>query len=148
VLGRGLKVGEYLQFNLNRANDTGTIGSSAYGLNDGSGSGAGNQVLQIYPNATYGWTPVSYNAYNNGNPTYNWDSPTTTLGLRLFSANGTFATIDYYVNGQYSGSWLYKTTSTTLDSFSFLAQSSVTGSEFNFNNLAVYTTDGNLSAVN
>jgi hypothetical protein len=148
VLGQGLQVGEYLQFTLNRLNDVGIIGLSAFGLNHGSAIGSGNQTFQVYPNVSGdGWTPVAYNGSNNTNPTYNWDAPTT-LGLQLTSADGHFATISYYVNGTYSGSWLYNTSSTSLDTFSLLAQSNTSNSVFSFNNLAIYTTKGALAGTN
>jgi hypothetical protein len=149
VLGRGLEVGEYLQFTLNRQNNAGIIGLSAFGVNHGSAIAAGNQPLDVYPNVTgYGWTPMSYNGSNNTNPAYNWNSPSTTLGLRLTSANGDYATISYYVNGTYSGSWLYPTTATSLDSFSLFSQSSTANAEFAFSNLAIYTSGTQASAIN
>jgi hypothetical protein len=149
ILGQGLPVGGYLQFTLNRQNDAGIIGVSAFGVNNGSEIGSGNQTLDVYPSqAGYGWTPISYNGSNNTNPTYNWDSATTTLGLRLTSADGVYATINYYVNGTYSGSWLYQTSSTSLSTFSLFSQSSTANAGFAFNNLTIYTPSGSLAATN
>jgi autotransporter-associated beta strand protein len=145
VLGRGLKVGEYLQFTLNRLNDTGAIGLTAFGDNHGSGTGSGSQTLNVF--AAGAWNAISYNAAGSGSvPTYNFDN-TTTLGVKLVAATGESATVNYYVNGVFTGSWLYQTTATTLDTLSFFAQSNTNNAAFDFNNLAVYTTDGNLAAT-
>ena len=146
VLGRGLKVGEYLQFTLNRQNDTGAIGLTAFGANHGSGSGAGSQTFNVF--AAGAWNAISYNATGSGSvPTYTFVMNTTTLGVKFVAATGESATVNYYVNGVFTGSWLYQTTATTLDTISLFAQSSTTNAAFDFNNLTVYTTDGNLAAT-
>jgi autotransporter-associated beta strand protein len=148
ILGRGLKPGEYLQFTLNRQNDAGIIGLSAFGLNHGSGTAAGNQPLNVFSQG--GWKYISFNPTGTtASPSlsYNWDAANTSLGLRLDSADGNFATLSYYINGVYGGSWLYPTTSKTLDTFSLFAQSNTANAGFGFNNLAIYTTNGNLAAT-
>ncbi|HSV16147.1 MAG TPA: hypothetical protein VLI90_17935, partial [Tepidisphaeraceae bacterium] len=146
ALGRGLNPGEYVQFTLNRQQDAGIVGFSAFGLNHGSGIGAGNQPLNVFSsgiNSTGGtWHYISFNPTGTTaapSTTYSWNTADT-LGLKLLSADGNFATIAYYVNGSYSGSWLYPTTAKTLDSFSLFAQSNTTGNGFGFNNLSIYTT--------
>ena len=110
------------------------IGLSAFGPNHGSGSGSANSTFSVWSNSA--WAPVSF-ATNGTNPTYDWDS-TRTVGVRLDSTDGSFATISYYIDGGYSGSWLYKTTARTLDTFSFYAQSNVLNAGFEFDNLGLY----------
>jgi autotransporter-associated beta strand protein len=148
AIGRGLKVGEYIQFTLNRQNNSGIIGVSLFGQNHGSGIAAGNQPLNVFSKGA--WTWVSFNptgTTSSPSLSYNWNSATT-LGFKLLSADGNFANVAYYINGSYSGSWLYQTTATALDNFSLFAQSNTAAAGFGFNNVAVYTTDGALAAKN
>lgn len=157
LLGRGLNPGEYVQFTLNRANDTGIIGVSAFGMNHGSAITSGNSPMQVY--SVEGWEPFTENPNATSNPSqknspyaawcfsYNWDSAST-LGVRLDSATGTSATVSYYINGTYAGSWEYQTSETSLSDISLFAQSSSTGAAFNFNNVLVYTGNGSLAATN
>jgi hypothetical protein len=120
---------------MRRENDTGIIGIGAFGLHHGSAIGAGtNSPLQIWP--INGWVPFSTGG-NGATTNYNFDI-THTMGLRLDSADGNFASVSYYLDGAYSGSWLYKTTATTLTSFSLFAQDSVANAGFEFDNLNVF----------
>ena len=135
LIGRGLKPGEYLEFSLRRQNDAGIVGAEAFNLHHGSAIGAGtSSPLQIWPISS--WVPFSTGA-NGSTASYNFDT-THTLGLRLDSADGSFASISYYIDGDYSGSWLYKTTQTTLTSFSLFAQDNIANAGFEFDNLHVY----------
>lgn len=157
LLGRGLNPGEYVQFTMNRANDSGIIGVSAFGLNHGSAISSGNSPMQV--DSVEGWEPFTLNPDITSNPSasnspysywcysYNWDT-TSTLGLRLDEATGTSATVSYYLNGTYAGSWEYQTSATTLNAISLFAQSNTTGAAFDFNNVLVYTANGSLSATN
>jgi len=133
--GRGLSPGDYLQFTLQREIDAGIIGVEAFGSHHGSGSNSGSSPLEVWSNNA--WTPFSF-AADGSNPSFDWGSTTHTLGLRLDSADGTFATISYYLDGGYAGSWLYPTTATSLDSFSLFAQSNVLNSAFDFGNVQVF----------
>ena len=134
VVGKGLSPGDYLQFTLRRESDAGIIGVAAFGLTHGSGAGPSPSPLNVFSDNT--WTPLSF-AAGGAVHTYDWNA-THTLGLRLDSADGTFATISYYLDGSYGGSWLYPTTSTTLDDISLLAQSNVLNSAFEFGNVQTY----------
>lgn len=136
VTGRGLMPGDYLQFNLSRQNNAGILGIGVFNTHQGSGAGAGASPLNAYSNNA--WTPFSLSAA--ASPlAYDW-SAAHTLGIRLDSADGTFATVSFYLDGNYSGSWLYQTPLKTLDSFSLFAQSNVLDSSFNFSNVQVYAT--------
>ena len=128
VAGKGLSPGDYLQFTLHRQNDAGIIGVAAFGLHHGSGANSGPSPLNVFSDNT--WTPFSF-APGGAATSYDWDIPHT-LGVRLDSADGTFATISYYLDGSYSGSWLYPTAATTLDSIGLFAQSDVLNSGFQF----------------
>ena len=78
VIGRGLKVGEYLEFSLQRENDAGIIGIGAFGLHHGSAIAAGtSSPLQVWPGSA--WVPFSTGA-NGSTVNYNFDS-THTLGI-------------------------------------------------------------------
>jgi hypothetical protein len=139
VLGRGLNVGEYVEFDLQR---TGS-GYGRIGINlPGSGQtyfdgNAGSNMLQNYAN-TFGtdqgaieWdiTPDMYN---------------TTDGLKfgyfLGYAGSDFTIVHFYVNDDYAGSALYK--STTFNNVTFRAQIyhdyNAVNDTFTFDNLAIY----------
>jgi hypothetical protein len=134
VLGRGLKVGEYAEFSVRRQNTTGSIGIGLYGSqHTGSGSAAGASPLQTYSG---GSRPISY-AADGSYPTTNWDTART-MGIRLDTADGAFATISYYLDGRYAGSWAYRTTATTLDQIAMFSQSSVQNAGFEFDDLGVF----------
>jgi hypothetical protein len=148
VIGRGLKPGEYLEFTMRRENDAGIVGVGAFGLHHGSAIGAGtSSPLQIWPISS--WVPFSTGA-NGATTNYNFDI-THTLGLRLDTADGNFATVSYYLDGAYSGSWIYKTPATTLTSFSLFAQDNIANAGFEFDNLNVFASavpgDTNLDGV-
>jgi autotransporter-associated beta strand protein len=147
VAGRGLNPGEYIELNLQRNNANGFVGVQVFGENHGSGSTAGSQPFDVFvpTTAVNAWLPVSF-ASDGSHPSYNWDTQAT-LGIRLDAADGHFATVSYYINGNYAGSWEYPTTSTKLDNISLFAQSGVLNSTFTFNNVAVYTVGGNAASV-
>lgn len=134
VAGKGLSVGDYLQFTLSRQNGAGIIGVDAFGLHHGSGVGSASSPLNVF--SANAWTPFSF-APGGALRSYDWDT-SHTLGLRLDSADGTFATLSYYLDGAYGGSWLYPTADTTLDSISLFAQSNVLDSSFTFGNVQTY----------
>ena len=105
-----------------------------FNTHHGSAARSGVSTLETFSDNV--WTPFSIT--NSGNPlTYNWDT-THTLGVRLDTADGTFATASFYIDGNYSGSWLYPTALKTLDSFSLFAQSNVLNSSFQFGNVQVF----------
>jgi hypothetical protein len=134
IAGKGLSIGDYLQFTLRRASDAGIVGVGAFDVHQGSSAGTAASPLNAFSHS--GWTPLSF-AAGGTIRTYDWDV-THTLGLRLDSADGNFATISYYIDGSYSGSWLYPTADRTLDSVSLFAQSNVLNSSFEFGNLQTY----------
>jgi hypothetical protein len=133
VAGRALDPGDYVEYSVKRLQSAGIIGTSAFNANHGSAISPGSQPLQVYSN---GWTPISW-WWDGTHPAYNWDA-TATLGLRLDSADGTFATISYYFNGNYAGSWIYQTTATSLNTVSLFAQDSGTNDQFQFGNVQVW----------
>jgi len=134
VAGRGLQPGDYLQFTLNRQNDTGIVGVGLFNTHHGSAARSGVSTLETFSDNV--WTPFSITS--SGNPlSYNWDT-THTLGVRLDTADGAFATASFYVDGNYSGSWIYPTSLKTLDSFSLFAQANVLNASFQFGNVQVF----------
>ena len=139
TIGRGLKPGEYAQFTLRRQNTTGDIGIGIFGdttngfVHAGAASGSSASALQVWSNNA--WNPFSF-ATDGSHPATNWDT-TRTFGIRLDAADGNFATVSYYINGTYMGSWLYKTHATTLDTLALYAQSGTANAGFEFDNLSV-----------
>lgn len=134
VAGKGLSPGDFFQFTLSRESGAGIVGVGAFGLHHGSGAGSGASPFSVFSNNA--WTPFSIGS-GGVSQAYNWNV-THTLGLRLDSADGIFATISYYLDGAYGGSWLYPTTARTLDNISLFAQSNVLNSSFQFGNVQTY----------
>jgi hypothetical protein len=139
TIGRGIKPGEYAEFKLRRQNTTGGIGIGLFGdasgtVHAGAGSGSTASALQIWNGSA--WSAFSF-ATDGSHPTTTWDT-SHTLGVRLDSADGSFAAVSYYLDGAYTGSWLYKTAATTLDTIALFAQSGTANAGFEFDNLKVY----------
>jgi len=139
TMGRGLKAGEYAEFKLRRQSTTGGIGIGLFGdasgyIHAGAGSGSGTSALQIWNGSA--WSQFSF-ATDGSHPATSWDT-SHTLGIRLDSADGSFAAVSYYLDGSYTGSWLYKTSATTLDTIALFAQSGTVNAGFEFDNLKVY----------
>lgn len=134
VAGRSLHPGDYIQLTLQRQQGAGTVGVWLFGLNHGSGSAAGEQPLEVESN--HAWTPVSF-ALDGSHPAYDWSQPHT-LGLRLDTADGTFATVSFYLDGKYAGSWIYRTEEKELNRIGLFAQSATENAAFQFEDVRIY----------
>jgi len=140
ILGRGLEVGEYVEFQFQRSQQWGLTGlrtslGNSMAMGDNSAS---NMPLRTYEDL-FGsdqgstWTRVS--ARSDFDP-----DGLMTLGVLLDYADGQMAITHYYVDDNYAGSWLHDTTDLTLNTFSFFAQSNQALNVFRFDNLAIYST--------
>src|SRR6202042_1424749 len=105
---RGLNPGEYFEITLRRLSDEGMAGGELYSsdqLRQGGGKIPGPSAIQTWNGTT--WVPISLD--ENGDPvTFDWNKPHT-LGVRMDTADGHFASFSYYIDGRYAAAWLIQT---------------------------------------
>jgi hypothetical protein len=139
VAGRAMQVGDYAQCTVRRVGtqgaNAGAIGVKLFGAATASGLPTGNQPFFAWAPTLTNWNVISF-ASDGSNPNYTW-GVLDTLGFRIDSADGTFATVSFYLNGNYIGSNLYQTNSTTVSSFSLFGQNNAV-SQMQFGNVQVY----------
>ncbi len=137
ILGRGLEVGEYVEIKAR-------VDTTTQGANMGGGL-LGNALIYSNP-PTAAKLSAYVNPYGDDTPagwkdmgTTTFDASTyVTLGQRLDYADGDFAIVSYYVNGNYETSWLYDTAATTLNTFTLSANTNQVNDTFVFDDLAIY----------
>ena len=137
ALKKGLTVGDYFEFTVRRLSEQGGLGVELFDsdqLRVGCDLQAGSSRLQAWNGTT--WVPVAFN--DQGHPVrFDWNSPQV-LGVRFDSADGYRTTFSYYIDGNYTGSWLIATANRTLDKIGVYAQSRTSGASFQFGELKVY----------
>jgi hypothetical protein len=138
ILGRGLRVGDYFEVTLRRASEQGGLGVELFDsdqLRLGADLQAGASALAAWNGITW----VSAALDELGRPVkFDWSSGHT-LGVYFDSADGHHAAFSYYLDGNYTGSWLIGTTNTTLDKIGVYVQSRTAGATFEFDALRIYT---------
>jgi hypothetical protein len=138
ILGRGLQVGEYVEIKVRVDTTHGGANMGAVLL--------GNPAIYSDPR-TAAKLSTWINPFGDDTPagwkdmgTSTFDASTfVTFGQRLDYADGNFAIVSYYINGDYETSWLYDTTATTLDTFTITANTDQLNNTFVFDDLAIYT---------
>lgn len=128
VLKRGITVGEAIEFRLRRVNG-GLAGFQVFGFNHGTGYNLLSAPLEIWHGES--WKPASFRKWN-------WTEGRR-IALSLDTADGTFASVSFYVDDAYAGSWLYLTSAKTLDELGVVGQSKVPGDTFTFDNFQIFT---------
>lgn len=145
IAGHGLRVGDYFEVTLRRTGGKGMCGIELFDsdqLRQGAGMSGDPSPLQTWNGTT--WVPISFT--DDGKPlAFDWNA-SHTLGARMDSADGSFASFSYYVDGRYAGSWLIATGNKTLDKIGVYAQSDTGGASFEFSALKVYSASGNAGA--
>ena len=138
ILGRGLQVGEMIQFDLRRNQAGGSIGlKPAWGGNHGFLNSSGDSAFSVWTDnfgtdQGSGWRTIT--------PGQTFDPDAwQTMAARLDYADGETAVLSYYIDENYVGSWLYGATGPTMDAFSFFAQNGGYDTTFWFDNLAIFT---------
>jgi hypothetical protein len=137
ILGRPLNVGEYFEFTQKRDSDQGALGVELFSsdqLRQGARETSGPSPMQAWNHKT--WIPFSIDSNGNSLP-FDWNKPHT-IGVQMTSADGSFATFSYYVDGNYAGSWLIKTGNKTLAKIGVYGQSRTDNAAFEFSHLKVY----------
>lgn len=137
VLGRGLRPGDYFEVALRRLSQQGSLGVELFDsdqLRVGGDLTPGASALKAWNGIT--WVPISLD--DHGQPiTFDWSAPHV-LGVYFAAADGFHATFNYYVDGNYAGSWLVGTASRTLDQIGVYVQSKTPDTSFEFPELQVY----------
>ncbi|MFC1806007.1 PEP-CTERM sorting domain-containing protein [Planctomycetota bacterium] len=134
VLGRGLEVGEMIEWNMQRPQNRGNLGFNLFGPNHAfTSTTSGLNVWQDRYGTDQGstWNRISPAALNH-DPNQVLD-----MALRLDYADGEQMLVSYYAEGDYLGSWLYDTAATTINSFGFMGQSSTVGDRFVFDDIRI-----------
>lgn len=135
VLGRGLQVGEYVEIKVRMDTDSAMVSMGAAILGSPSILSRYTSKLRIYVDPFGTDTAAGWNDMGPG--TFNASSYTT-LGQRLDYADGNFAIVSYYIDGNYMASWLHNTAATTLNTLVLRANSGTANDTFRFDDLAVY----------
>jgi hypothetical protein len=134
ALGFGLRPGEFLEFDLRRAQSGGNIGWWRPG---GGNSRVDPSGLQIWADRFGTDQGSTWNTLSPAGVSFDPDQ-WLTLGIRLDYADGAHQVVSYYVDGDYAGSWLYPTSATSLDQVALFAQDSASGRSFLFDNVRVW----------
>ena len=103
-------------------------------LRQGLGEKAGPSPIQVWNGKTW----VTFSTDSKGAPlAFDWNKPHT-LGVRMDSADGNFASFSYYIDDNYAGSWLIKTGNKQLGRIGVFGQTNTDGGDFEFSHLNVY----------
>lgn len=142
VLGRALKVGEY--FEVDMKSTQGVNNSSMCASFSTSGFSTARVLIPTLTAATISTYIDSFgsdqgSSWNTMVPgTFNL-STGFRFGERLDYADGTFAITSFYINDNYVGSWLHNTTATTVDKIYCGCNTNISGDNFLYDNLSIYT---------
>jgi hypothetical protein len=137
ILGRGLQVGEYVEIKV-RADAAATdasvgvaiLGYPLFRCSPRTAAKLRTWVTTFGTDNPDGWNDMGPGAFDV--------SSYRTLGQRLDYADGSFAIVSYFIDGNYAASWLHNTTATTLNTFVLRANSGTANDTFRFDDLAVY----------
>ena len=132
AIGRGLEVGEMIEWDMQRLQNRGNLGFNLFGPNHAFTSTSSG--LNVWGDR-YGTDQGS--TWNRISPALLNHDPNAVIemALRLDHADGEQALVSFYAEGDYLGSWLYDTAATTIDRFGFMGHSSTVGDTFVLDNI-------------
>lgn len=146
LAGRALKAGEYVEFSLARTTSKGNIGCVTFGPAIGHDMAStaygevGTGLKQSCVSADGVWLKSAQMTPSSVSFDFNAEN---TLGIKVDYINSTeqYAVLSYYMNGDYATSWLYDTSGDGISGLTdiHLKCWGKSGSEFTFDNVAVYT---------